>query len=44
MKTELNASNQITAVNTLAIPVVTYSFNIINRSIIDIKSLDNKLS
>ena len=30
MKTELNSRNRITAINNLAIPVVTYSFNIIN--------------
>ena len=30
LKTELNAANKFEAINTLAIPVVTYSFNIIN--------------
>ena len=30
LKSELNAANGIEAINTLAIPVVTYSFNIIN--------------
>ena len=30
LKTELNSKNKLTAINTLAIPVVTYSFNVIN--------------
>ena len=30
LKTELNSENCIEAINTLAISVVTYSFNIIN--------------
>ena len=30
MKTELNSKNRITAINALAIPVVTYSFNVVN--------------
>ena len=37
LKTELNA-----AINTLAIPVVTYSFNIIDWKMSEIKSLDTK--
>ena len=30
LKTELNSKNKLTAINTLAIPVVIYSFNVIN--------------
>ena len=30
LKSELNAANRIDTINTLAVPVVTYSFNIIN--------------
>ena len=29
LKTELNSKNRITAISTLSIPVITYSFNII---------------
>ena len=39
---ELNAINKIEAINTVAIPVVTYSFNIINWTAEDIKDLDRK--
>ena len=43
MKTELNSKNRITAINTLAIPVVTYSFSIINWNLSDLKKLDAKI-
>ena len=39
---ELNAINKIDALNTLAIPVVSYSFNIINWKMEELKSLDRK--
>jgi len=42
IKSELNAANKIEAINTLAVPVVTYSFNIINWQLKDIKKLDTK--
>ena len=42
LKSELNAINKIEAINTIAIPVVTYSFNIINWTAEDIKNLDRK--
>ena len=42
-KTELNAKNKIEAINTLALPVVTYSFNIINWNLEDIRRIDRKL-
>ena len=41
-KSELNATNKIEAINTLAVPVVTYSFNIINWQMSEIKKLDRK--
>ena len=30
MKTELNSKNRINAINTIAVPVISYSFNLIN--------------
>ena len=42
LKSELNAMNKIEAINTVAIPVVTYSFNIINWTLEDIRNLDRK--
>ena len=43
LKTELNSANRIEAINTLAIPVVTYSFNIFNWTPSDIKKMDTKI-
>jgi len=43
LKTELNSKNRITAINTLAVPVITYSFNIINWNLSEIKKLDTKV-
>ena len=43
LKTELNSANRIEAINTLAIPVVTYSFNIVNWTLSDIKKIDTKI-
>ena len=42
LKSELNAVNRIAAINSLAIPVITYSMNIINWQINDIKKLVTK--
>ena len=42
LKTELNSKNKFEAINTLAIPVVTFSFNIINWTTNDLKRLDTK--
>ena len=39
-KTDLNSKNRITAINVLAIPVITYSFSIINWSLSEVKILD----
>ena len=43
LETELNAVNRINAINTLAIPVVTYSFGIINWSTTDLSRVDCKI-
>ena len=43
LKTELNSKNRITAINTLAIPVITYSFNIIDWNLSEVKRLDIKI-
>ena len=43
LKTEVNSKNSITAINTLAIPVITYSFNIIDWNISEAKRLDIKV-
>ena len=43
MKTEFNSKNRITVVNTLAIPVVTYSFSIINWNMSDLRKIDTKI-
>jgi len=38
LKSELNARNKVTATGTLAVPVLRYSFGIINWRIEDIKN------
>ena len=43
LKTEINSANRVQAINTLALPVVTYSFNIINWNLSDIKKMDTKI-
>ena len=42
-ETEPNSANQIQAINILAIPVVTYSFNIVNWNLSDIKKINTKI-
>ena len=42
LKSELNTANRMDAINTLAVPVVTYSFNIINCKMEELKKLDRK--
>ena len=39
---ELNAVNRTNAINTLAVPVVTYSFNIIKWTVEDLTKIDRK--
>ena len=41
-KSELNAINRMEAINTLATPVVTYSFNIVNWKMEEIRKLGRK--
>ena len=40
LRSELNARKRIDAINSLALPVVTYSFTIINWSLTEIKKVD----
>ena len=42
LKSELNSASKITAINTLAVPVVAYSFNIVNWNASELKKLDTK--
>ena len=42
LKTELNSKNRIEAINTLALPDVQYSFNIINWNLAELNRLDTK--
>ena len=43
-KSELNAINRMEDINTLATPVVTYSFNIVDWKMEEIRKLDRKTS
>ena len=43
LRSELNARNRIDTINSLALPVVTYSFIIINWSLNEIKKVDTKI-
>ena len=40
LQTERNARHKVMAINSLAIPIVTYGFNILNWAISEIKRLD----
>ena len=42
LKSELNARNKITAIGALAVPVLRYSFDIINWRTEEIKQIDRK--
>jgi hypothetical protein len=42
LKSELNARNKITVIGALAVPVLRYSFGIINCRIEEIKQIDRK--
>lgn len=42
LKSELNAINRIHVINTLAIPIISYSFNIIDWKMEEVKKLDRK--
>ena len=43
LQTELNARNKVMAINSLAITIGTYSYNILNWTISEIKRLDIKV-
>ena len=43
LQSELNAKNNLKAIKTLAIPVVTYSFNIVNWNLEEIKRIGRKI-
>ena len=42
LKSELNAINRIAAINSLAVPAITYGINVINWQMNDIKKLETK--
>jgi hypothetical protein len=42
LKSELNAKNKITTIGVLAIPVLRYSFDIINWRLEEVKKIDRK--
>ena len=42
LKSGLNARNRIDAINSLALPLVTYSFTVTNWSLTEIKKVDTK--
>ena len=43
LQSELNAKNKLEAINTLAVPVVTYSFHVVNWNLEEIKRIDTKI-
>ena len=43
LKTELNSKNKITAINSLAVPEVIYSFNIVNWNPSELRTFDTKI-
>ena len=43
LKAELNSDNRIETINTLAMPVVQYSFNVINWTLQDLRGIDTKI-
>ena len=43
LKTELNSANRTEAINTLAMPFVQYSFNLINWTLQDLRRIDTKI-
>lgn len=42
LKTELSSKNKVTAINTLAVPVVSYSYGIVDWLRTDIENMDRK--
>ena len=43
LQSELNVKNKLEAINTLAAPVVTYSLNVVNWNLDEIKRIDRKI-
>ena len=43
LQSELNAKNKLETINTLAIPVVSYSFNEVNWNLEEMKRIDRKI-
>ena len=43
LKSELNAKNKLEGINTSAIPVASYSFNVVNCNLEEIKRIDRKI-
>ena len=43
LKTELNSANRTKVFNTLSMPVVQYSFNVINWTLQDLRIIDMKI-
>ena len=43
VQSELNVKDKLEAINTLAIPVVTYSFNAVNWNLEEIQRIDRKI-
>ena len=43
LQSELNGKNKLEAINTLAILVVAYSFNVVNWNLEEIKRIDRKI-
>ena len=43
LKSELNARNKIAAINTLAVPVILYSYGVIDWKLVEIQDLDRMI-
>ena len=43
LESELNAKNKLEAITTLAVPVVLYSFNLVNWNLEETKRIDRKI-
>ena len=43
LESELNAKNKLEAITTLAVPVVSYSFNLVNWNLKEINRIDRKI-
>ena len=43
LKSELNARNKVLAINSLAVPVATYSYNVLNWNMSELKNIDRKI-